>query len=93
MSRKQEIKVYLPMKLVGELEGRKRLGTRSRFIRDAITAKLHNLKGTSPRDFQLIHILSDARERISELSGTQFSMNQSAILVKMLQLVIDEVME
>lgn len=41
MSKKTEIKVYLPTKMVGELESRKRAGVRSKFIRDAIRFKLN----------------------------------------------------
>lgn len=40
MSRKTEIKVYLPTKLVGELEPRKRAGIRSKFIEQAIRSRL-----------------------------------------------------
>ena len=40
MSRKSEIKVYLPTKLVGELESRKRAGIRSKFIEEAIRKRL-----------------------------------------------------
>ncbi len=41
MAKKTEIKVYLPTKMVGELESRKRAGVRSKFIRDAIRFKLN----------------------------------------------------
>ena len=54
MSRKQEIKVYLPHKLVGELEGRKRLGTRSKFIQKAITLLID-----SEAAFDIWHIESE----------------------------------
>lgn len=40
MSNKTEIKVYLPTKMVGELERHKRAGHRSKFIRDAIRFRL-----------------------------------------------------
>ena len=40
MSKKTEIKVYLPMKMVGELEAKKRAGVRSEFIRNAIRRSL-----------------------------------------------------
>jgi len=42
MSKKMEIKVYLPSKLVGELESRKRAGIRSKFIEKAIRKRLKN---------------------------------------------------
>ncbi len=40
MSKKTEIKVYLPIKMVGELEAKKRAGVRSEFIRNAIRRSL-----------------------------------------------------
>ena len=40
MSKKQEIKVYLPQKLVGELEERRRAGVRSKFIEKSVRKAL-----------------------------------------------------
>ena len=40
MSKKSEIKVYLPTKMIGELESRKRAGIRSKFIEKAIRKSL-----------------------------------------------------
>ena len=48
MARKQEIKVYLPERLVGELEGRKRLGTRSKFIEMACNLALRKQENFKP---------------------------------------------
>lgn len=41
MSKKTEIKVYLPTRMVGELESKKRYGVRSKFIEDAIRSRLN----------------------------------------------------
>jgi metal-responsive CopG/Arc/MetJ family transcriptional regulator len=40
MRQKIEIKVYLPYLMVGELEGYKRNGMRSKFVEDAIRSRL-----------------------------------------------------
>ena len=54
MSYKTEIKVYLPVKLVGELERYKRTGSRSSFIEKAIRRTLDGLEGHSMSDTSLI---------------------------------------
>jgi len=72
MARKQEIKVYLPDRLVGELEGRKRLGTRSKFIENAINAYLRKQENFSPYNLELVHILCVARDKFSEEGLTTF---------------------
>ncbi len=40
MRNKIEIKVYLPMKMVGELESKSKNGVRSKFIESAIRARI-----------------------------------------------------
>lgn len=93
MSGKTEIKVYLPSRLVGQLDSRKQAGIRSKFIKEAIEEKLKRRSEASPWDFDLIHLLATCRDKVQKLSGAQISMNQSVILTKLLQLVIDELRE
>ena len=60
MREKIEIKVYLPIKMVGELESRNKLRVRSKFIQSAIRAKLDDGETWSIRDIptkQLLHCL------------------------------------
>jgi metal-responsive CopG/Arc/MetJ family transcriptional regulator len=87
MSQKSEIKVYLPLKLIGQLEGRKQLGMRSRFIEDAIQEKLRRQEEASLMDWPIIVLLCNARERMDLDTG------YSKIYRTLLQLVIDEVLE
>ena len=54
MSYKTEIKVYLPVKMVGELERYKRTGTRSQFIEKAIEQKLSGIEGISLADTSMM---------------------------------------
>jgi len=63
MSQKSEIKVYLPLKLIGELEGRKRTGLRSKFIEDSIREKLRRFEDASLQDWPLLALLCNARDR------------------------------
>jgi metal-responsive CopG/Arc/MetJ family transcriptional regulator len=80
MARKHEIKVYLPERLVGELEGRKRLGTRSKFIENAINNYLRKQENFSPYDCTLIHILCVARDKFGEEGLTTFKNIIQAII-------------
>ncbi|MHA2023437.1 MAG: hypothetical protein ACTSWQ_07225 [Candidatus Thorarchaeota archaeon] len=56
MSKKAEIKVYLPYKLVGQLETRRQAGIRSKFIQKAIERRLENDEDydIEDEDFQTI---------------------------------------
>ena len=54
MSYKTEIKVYLPVKMVGELERYKRTGSRSSFVEKAIRRKLDGLDTISMHDTSMI---------------------------------------
>jgi len=54
MPYKTEIKVYLPVKLVGELESYKRNNARSNFIEKAIVEKLNGLQSTKLSDIPLL---------------------------------------
>lgn len=83
MARKQEIKVYLPERLVGELEGRRRLGTRSKFIESAINNYLRKQEKFSPYDCTLVHILCVGRDKFKEEGLTTFA--------NILQSIIEEV--
>ena len=66
MSRKQEIKVYLPVFLVGQLEHMKHKGTRSKFIENAIKSKLDKLENSTPFDYSIPVLLATARTKINE---------------------------
>jgi len=79
MSQKSEIKVYLPLKLIGELEGRKRIGQRSRFIEAAVREKLSRHQHATLQDWNALSLLCNVRDRF-EPSHIQF---------KLLQLIID----
>ena len=87
MSQKSEIKVYLPLKLIGELEGKKRAGMRSKFIEKAINEKLKNTQGSYMDDFPTLPLLCHLRERLEEDYGGP------NITSSLLQLIIDEVLE
>ncbi len=69
MSRKQEIKVYLPHKMVGELEGRKRIGTRSKFIQEAIHFRLNKIADFDIWQLETMEILDEAVSRIRRLES------------------------
>lgn len=81
MPRKSEIKVYLPERLVGELEGRKRMGTRSKFIESAINHYLRKAEGFSLHDQNPIALLCHCRDRYSD----------NKFIHDLLQLIITEV--
>ena len=83
MSQKSEIKVYLPTKLVGELETRKKAGIRSKFIKEAIQEKLNRRQDSSPFDFDLNHLLCTCRDMIYQEKGKGFH-------TELLQLIIEE---
>ena len=80
MARKQEIKVYLPPKLIGELEGRRRMGTRSKFIQNAIEKYLRQRVEVSPFDFEIVHLLCTVRDKLTEDGLTTFASIIQAII-------------
>ena len=77
--------------MVGELEGRKRLGTRSKFIQQSIQKNLMQVRNASPVDFGLVHLLCTCRDKIEARVGFGISSMESNIYSKMLQIIIDEV--
>jgi metal-responsive CopG/Arc/MetJ family transcriptional regulator len=81
MPRKQEIKVYLPTILVGELEGRRRMGTRSLFIQQAITDKLRRMESATLQDFNPVAMLCYCRDLYSD----------KPMVHDLLQLIVNEV--
>jgi len=89
MSRNQEIKVYLPVKLVGELEAKKRAGTRSRFIREAIQEKIKRVEKASLDDWQSIVMLCCVRDRLFKSIGYGISKSESEIYQQLIQMIID----
>ena len=83
MPRKSEIKVYLPERLVGELEGRRRMGTRSKFIENAINRYLRKVENVTPSEFGQVHLLCTVRDNFQTEGLTTFA--------KIIQAMIDEV--
>lgn len=67
MTKKTEIKVYLPTKMVGELESRKRAGVRSKFIRDAIRFKLNGEEEYDIQDEDFMTIIDECVVRMRGL--------------------------
>jgi len=78
MSQKTEIKVYLPMKLVGELESKKRNGMRSKFIETAIRDKLRHIESSTMGDYSTLALLCHVRDR-PEIRDHQFNILQMFI--------------
>jgi len=58
MRQKIEIKVYLPYKMVGELEGYRRKGNRSSFIESCIKNRLEAEEEFSFRDIETHRLLA-----------------------------------
>lgn len=58
MRQKIEIKVYLPYMMVGELESRRKANQRSKFIEDAIRAKLDGEEAFRVQDLPTRRILA-----------------------------------
>lgn len=83
MSKKHEIKVYLPPRLVGELEGRKRMGTRSKFIENAINSYLRKTEKLGLDEMNPIVLLCWCRDVYSN----------KPIIRDLLQAIINEVNE
>jgi metal-responsive CopG/Arc/MetJ family transcriptional regulator len=82
MSGKTEIKVYLPSRLVGQLDSRKQAGVRSKFIKEAIEEKLSRRASASPFDFSFIQLMCTCRDLLDAEGLTTY--------VKILQAIIDE---
>ena len=87
ISHKSEIKVYLPIKMIGELERKKQAGQRSRFIEQAIREKLDRREKASLLDWTPKVLISNARYR---LSGDESIINYPEILDKLLELILEE---
>jgi hypothetical protein len=68
MSNKTEIKVYLPTKMVGELEVQKKAGVRSQFIREAIRFKLDGEAEYDIRDVSTEEVLDSSVYRLRALT-------------------------
>jgi len=81
MSKKHEIKVYLPPRLVGELEGRKRMGTRSKFIENAINSYLRKTEKLGLDEMNPVVLLCWCRDVYSS----------KPLVHDMLQAIINEV--
>tara|TARA_B100000482_G_C12459719_1_gene240403 strand:+ start:103 stop:360 length:258 start_codon:yes stop_codon:yes gene_type:complete len=85
MSRKQEIKVYLPVFLVGQLEHMKHKGTRSKFIENSIKSKLDKMEKASPFDYSIPVLLATARQKIAEELNHTFAHDLIQLLMEELQ--------
>ena len=66
MRKKIEIKVYLPYKMVGELEGYRRKGNRSSFIESCIKNRLEAEEEFSFRDIETHRLLAILHGRFEE---------------------------
>ena len=66
MRQKIEIKVYLPYKMVGELEGYRRKGNRSSFIESCIKNRLEAEEKFSFRDIETHRLLAILHGRYEE---------------------------
>jgi metal-responsive CopG/Arc/MetJ family transcriptional regulator len=66
MRQKIEIKVYLPYKMVGELEGYRRKGNRSSFIESCIKNRLEAEEEFSFRDIETHRLLAILHGRFEE---------------------------
>lgn len=86
MSGKTEIKVYLPAYLVEKMEPKKQFGVRSKFIKEAIQEKYARAKTASPFDYEIIHLLSTARDKIRQESNNP----GKYLMQQMIQTIIDE---
>lgn len=64
--------------MVGELEGRKRLGTRSRFIKEAIRAKLNAIEGASLNDFDELSLIYNLQRRLDN-AGKKYTLEYSLL--------------
>ena len=66
MRQKIEIKVYLPYKMVGELEGYRRKGNRSSFIESCIKNRLEAEEEFSFKDIETTRLLGILHARFQE---------------------------
>lgn len=66
MRQKIEIKVYLPYKMVGELEGYRRKGNRSSFIESCIRNRLDAEEEFSFKDIETTRLLGILHGRFPE---------------------------
>lgn len=78
MSNKTEIKVYLPTRMVGELEQQKKAGLRSKFIKEAIRFKLDGEAEYDIRDVPTEEVLDSGVYRLRSL--TEESRNEALVL-------------
>lgn len=85
MSQKSEIKVYLPTKLVGRLEEKKKAGIRSKFIKDAIIARLDKESEYDLWDINDAEIFDEAVSRLRRLDGTNFESTLAYLLRRIYQ--------
>jgi len=84
ISHKSEIKVYLPIIMIGELERQKRAGHRSKFIEQAIREKLDRRDKASLLDWEPRVLIANAQYRLGDEGKIP------EVHIELLQLVIDE---
>lgn len=72
MSKKTEIKVYLPSFLVGRLEEKKKAGVRSKFIENAITQRLKGEQEFDIWDIPDSDVIDEAISRLRRLYNEDF---------------------
>jgi metal-responsive CopG/Arc/MetJ family transcriptional regulator len=85
--------VYLPTKLIGELEEKKRAGVRSKFIKEAIQEKISRVENGTLDDWSSVVMLCCVRDRLEKSVGYGISRMESDIYQKLLQMIIDYYME
>jgi metal-responsive CopG/Arc/MetJ family transcriptional regulator len=83
MSNKTEIKVYLPTKLVGELESRKRAGLRSKFIEKAIRKRLEGEEHFTIQDVTTLNLMKMLHSRLNSRNDASAMMVQQFLEMEM----------
>lgn len=71
MRYKSEIKVYLPIQMIGELEQKKKYGKRSEFIEKAIRDRLDDERSFSLADVETKYIMAVLTSRLTDRNDAQ----------------------
>jgi len=79
MNQKSEIKVYLPIKMIGELERKKQAGQRSKFIEKAIREKIDRVSDFDIWDCEIRDVLDEAVVRLRRLE--RISRNEALVIL------------
>jgi len=79
MNQKSEIKVYLPIKMIGELDRKKQAGQRSKFIEKAIREKIDRVSDFDIWDCEIRDVLDEAVVRLRRLE--RISRNEALVIL------------